>query len=268
MPVRAFSTAGRMHREKLGSSIHQDKMMPMTGIHVEKMGELPQFLMEEGLANQVDGSWFNVDSRIANMFMAYLAICLGALNTVSAAPITSERKYSNFLGHNLFQRRDARFNHHRKAQDVVIENILPTPVGNIDLDILAKFKMDHGHLLPRLRQKVESETAYIALLDNASDRLDATNEFIRRCREDTEEIIDAMKPSWSKAVFGSIAPLFGTGLALVASETGNKAAYAGAGLSFAATAYQALNSIHTERKRAEALPLAYLAHLRMRSNFA
>lgn len=265
-PIRPFSLAGQMHIEKLGSRIHQEKMMPTTGIHVEKMGQLPQFLIDEGLADQVDGAWVNVDSRVANMFMAYLAICLGALNAVSAAPVTSEQKYSNFLGHNLFQTSDSRFNHHRKAQDVVIENILPTPVGNIDLDVLAKFKMDYGHLLPRLRQKVESETAYIALLDRASDRLDATNDFIRRCREDTEEIIDAMKPSWSKVMFGSIAPLFGTGLALVATETGNKAAYVGAGLSFASTAYQALNSIRSERKRSEVLPLAYVAHLRIRSD--
>lgn len=267
-PIRGFSYAGRMHTEKFGSHIHQDKMMPVTGIHVEKMGELPQFLVEEGLADQVDGTWFNVDSRVANMFMAYLAICLGALNTVSAAPITSEGKYSNFLGHNLFRQRGARFNHHRKAQDVVINNILPTPTGAIDLDVLAKFKMEHGHLLPRLRQKVESETAYIALLESADDRLDATSDFIRRCKEDTDEIIDAMKPSWSKVMFGSIAPLFGSGLAMVAAETGNKAAYAGAGLSFASTAYQALNSIRAERKRAEALPLAYIAHLRMRADFA
>ncbi|WP_136487469.1 hypothetical protein [Vibrio sp. H11] len=267
-PIRRFSYAGRMHAEKFGSHIHQEKMMPVTGIHVEKMGELPQFLVEEGLADQVDGTWFNVDSRVANMFMAYLAICLGALNTVSAAPITSEGKYSNFLGHNLFRQRGGRFNHHQKAQDVVINNILPTPTGAIDLDVLAKFKMEHGHLLPRLRQKVESETAYIALLENADDRLDATNDFIRRCKEDTDEIIDAMKPSWSKVMFGSIAPLFGSGLAMVAAETGNKAAYTGAGLSFAATAYQALNSIRAERKRAEALPLAYIAHLRMRADFA
>lgn len=266
-PIRPFISAGQMHIEKFGSPVHQEKIMPMTGIHVEKMGDLPQFLIEEGLAHQVEGAWFNVDTRVANMFMAYLAICLGALKNVSAAPVTSEHKYSNFLGHNLFQRRDARFNHHRKAQDVVIENILPTPIGRIDLDVLAKFKIKHGHLLPKLRQKVESETAYIALLESASDRLDATNDFIKRCREETEEIIDAMKPSWSKVIFGSIAPLFGTGLALVASETGNKVAYVGAGLSFAATTYQALNSIRIERKRSEALPLAYLAHLRMRTDF-
>lgn len=267
-PIQSFSGEGRMHADKFGAILHQEKMLPMTGIHVEKMGMLPEFLIENGLANQIDGEWFEVDTRVANMFMAYLAICLGALKNISAAPITNEYKYSNFLGHSLFRNQNPRFNHHRKAKDVVINGILPTPIGRIDLDDLARFKDDHGKLLPRLRQKVERETANIALLENATDRLDATNDFINRCKEDTNEILEAMKPSWSNVTFGSLVPLFGTGLTMVATETGNTAAYAGAGLSFVATAYQALNSIRAERKRAEALPLAYLAHLRRSINFA
>lgn len=267
-PVRPFPIVGRTQSDNFGARLHREKMPAMTSIHVEKMGALPEFLVEQQLANQVDGAWFEVDTRIANMFMAYLAICLGALNSISAAPITNEYKYSNFLGHDFFRSRHHRFNHHRKAKDVVIDGILPSPVGRIDLDVLARFKTDYGHLLPRLRQKVESETANIALLEDAADRLDATNDFVKRCKEDTDQILEAMKPSWPNIMFGSLAPLFGTGLTAIATETGNTTAYAGAGVSFVATAYQALNSIREERKRAGALPLAYLAHLRRNANLA
>jgi len=249
-PIRTFSLSGR---------VHQEKLVPRANLHVEKLGHLPDFLIQEGLARRIDGAWFEMDTRVANMFMAYLAICLGGVKDVNAAPITSEFKYSNFLGH--FRRENPRFNHQRKANDVIINGLLPIPNEPIDLDKLAQFKTDHGHLLPALRRKVENESAQIALLNDPNDRVEATAGFIEDCKYEKEQIIDAMKPSWSKISFGSIAPLFGSGLAMIATDTGNKAAYTGAGLSFVATAYQALNSIRAERKRASALPLAYLAHL-------
>lgn len=258
--LRPYSTAGRVAAEKLGARVHKDKISPRANLHIEKLNQLPDYLIEEGLARRVDGAWLNMDTRVANMFMAYLAICLGGVKDVNAAPITSEVKYSQFLGH--FLRREPRFNHRKKARDVVLEQLLPTPNEPINLDDLVKFKMKHGHLLPELRCKIEVETAKIALLENPDDRIDATAFFIEDCKEKTDEIVDAMKPSWSKISFGSIAPLFGSGLALSATGLNYSAVSVGSGLSFIGSAYQALNSIRSERKNAETMPLAYLAHAR------
>lgn len=233
-----------------------------TRLHMEKLGNIPEFLIEKGLADRVNWSWYNVDARVANLFMAYLASCLGAIPDVNAAPVTNLSMYSSLFGNlNRPYRKDNAI-HHDKARQVILRALLPTPDESVTLHQLVRFKEHHGHLLPAFRRKIEAHCAQVAVLPNSEDRLALTEDFIGQSRLEIGEIVDAMKPTWRKIGFGSISPLFGAGLAWSATDTGNHLGYAGAALTFAGTAYQAISSIRGNRDMLLSKPLAYIAHAR------
>lgn len=243
--------------------VHNEKLIGISLIHEEKMGAISDFLIERGLASRTENwSWFEVDPKIANLFMAYLATCLGALEEVNAAPVTNKTRFSSIITPPNRSSDNPKNIHHHKARDVILHSLLPTPNESVSLDQLLRFKSDYGHLLPSLRRKVEAHCASIAILPNADDRLNSTKQFIEECTNDINEITEAMKPTWKKITFGSITPLFGAGFTLHATNINDETAYAGAAFTFAATAYQAISSIRGNRINQLKKPLAYIAHAR------
>lgn len=247
----------RIHR--IGS-VH-DAQHRTTRIHVEKLGEIPRFLVESGLAKQIDWAWYDVEESIAKQFMSYLATCLGAIPAVNATPVTD----SSIFASNLRPRRlqPARQPlHQHKSRDVILRHLLPTPVSPVGIDELLNFKQRHGHLLPPLRASVEDHCMQVAMLQDANDRIEANEAFLLDSKQKIAEIEDAMRPTFGKVVFGSLAPLFGAGLAIQATDPGNKVGYAGAALSLSGAIYQAISSIRGSRRAVENRPLAYIAHAR------
>jgi len=79
------------------SAIADNPVRRTTRIHVEKLGEIPQFLVETGLAEQIDWAWYEVDTAIANQFMSYLAACLGAIPAVNATPVTDKAIFASTI---------------------------------------------------------------------------------------------------------------------------------------------------------------------------
>jgi hypothetical protein len=244
--------------------VHNEKLNSRSLIHAEKMGTIPEFLIENGLASRTDNwAWFEVDTNIANLFMAYLATCLGSLEDVNAAPVTNQARFSSIITPTGFSRTSKIKNvHHNKARDVILRNLLPSPDETVSLDQLLRFKSDHGHLLPSLRRKIESHCASISILPAGDDRLNSTEQFIIDCMDDVNEVTEAMKPTWQKVTLGSITPLFGAGFTLNATNVDDDLAYAGAAFTLAATAYQAISSIKGNRANQLRKPLAYIAHAR------
>lgn len=230
-------------------------------VHAEKLGRIPDFLVEEGLARQVDWAWYEVQEAVANQFMSYLAMCLGAIPEVDAAPVTDKMAFA-FLLRPRARQMAGQVLHKHKARDVVLRSLLPTPIEPVDIDQLLLFKRRHGHLLPPLRVKVEAHCTRVARLPDAEDRIEANEAFIQDCQQQITEIEAAMRPSFGKIVLGALAPLFGAGLALHSADSGNQAAYAGATLSLSGAAYQAIASIHGSRAAVANRPLAYVAHAR------
>jgi len=80
--------------------VQHEKFAPRYRIHTEKMGQIPEFLIEEGLAIRAEGSWYNVNEKVANIFMSYLASCLGALEEINAAPVTNQANCFRLFGNN------------------------------------------------------------------------------------------------------------------------------------------------------------------------
>ncbi|MBU2805801.1 hypothetical protein HF668_11735 [Acidithiobacillus ferridurans] len=236
--------------------------LPVTRIHAEKMGQIPDFLVDSGLATQLGLAWYEVDTLLANQFMAYLATVLGALPDVNATPITDQAQFAVALGSKRpAAKRDGAL-HTFKARDVVLKSLLPIPNGPIDFGRLIKFKERHGHLLPSLRAKIEAHCADISLLQESETRVFLTEAFIRDCKDHVAEIEAAMRPSFASVAFGSLAPLFGAGLTFQATEQGNVLGYAGATFSLVGAAYLAISSIRGSRLTQEAKPLAYIARAR------
>jgi hypothetical protein len=233
---------------------------PKLRVHAEKMGKIPDFLVDAGLAKEVAWGWYEVDAAVANHFMAYLASVLAAVPEVNATPVTDKTYFAASLGarHPTYNRSKHEF----KARQVILNALLPVPTGELDIHRLVRFKQQHGALLPRLREKIEAHCSAIALLVDPDARVNATTLFIHECEDQIKEIESAMRPAFGPVVFSSLIPLFGAGLSLQSTEQGNVIAYTGAALSLAGTAYQAIASIRSPRIAHEAKPLAYIAHAR------
>lgn len=247
----------RNHR----SGSNDDTPLRTTRLHVEKLGEIPRFLVQSGLARQIDWAWYDVETTIANQFMSYLAACLGAIPAVNATPVTDRTIFVSSLNPRRLQPARQPLHQH-KSREVILRHLLPTPVGPVEIDKLLSFKRRHGHLLPPLRASVEAHCAFVATLPDANDRIEATEAFLLDSKQKIAEIKDAMWPTFGKVVFGSLAPLFGAGLAVQATDPGNKVGYAGAALSLSGAIYQAIASIRGGRRAIENRPLAYIAHAR------
>lgn len=245
----------RRDRQRLAESFGADTT---TRIHAEKLGEIPRFLVKQGLAKQVDWAWYDVETATANQFMSYLATCLGAIPEVDATPVTNKAVFA--LALRPPHRQSAQYPMHKhKSREVVLRHLLPTPKAPVQLGKLLQFKRQYGHLLPPLRANVEAHCTYVATLPDPEQRIEANNAFVLECRQSIAEIEEAMQPTLGKVVLGALAPLIGAGFTVQATDSGNMTAYAGAALSLAGAAYHAIASIRgggALRNR----PLAYAVH--------
>ena len=115
---RKLKARGRVRR----ASDHVGKVH----IHVEKLGRIPEILVERGVAQPADGSWYSVDEPIANLFMAYLAVCLGGLPEVDAAPVTHRWEFARLFGNGIRPLR-AKKPEHQSAREEIIKCLLPIP---------------------------------------------------------------------------------------------------------------------------------------------
>ncbi|WGS49702.1 hypothetical protein LFL96_18450 [Paraburkholderia sp. D15] len=253
--------------KRIGRLRVDTKPHPRTRIHVEKLGKIPEVLVERGLAEQHDSSWYSVDTPVANLFMAYLAVCLGGLDEIDAAPVTNRWEYGSLFGYGPAVRRGKR-PEHQKARNQIIECLLPVPEGQVTLAELVEFKSRHGALLPALRTMIEARSAQIAMLPDADDRVDAVRAFVSESQLQVDELCDAMRFSWKKLAFSALIPLTGSGLQWTATPADNPAAFAGTGLSFLGAVYGALSSIGGLNDIQRRRPLAYVAHAHRRFNLA
>ncbi|MDR6694025.1 DUF6236 family protein [Stenotrophomonas sp. 1337] len=226
-------------------------------IHAEKLGDIPRFLVQEGLAEAASWNWFRVESATANLFMAYLAACLGAIPEVDAAPVTNKMAFARCfqpdLGPTRFNTADG-----QSVRNHVLHSLLPVPSGPVGIAKLVKFKQQHGDLLQRFRALVEVECTRVARLP-AEDRADANAAFLQKCEQDIAEIKEAMRPSFGKVVLGGLVPVLGAGLGAYIAPPTAVASYAATSLTLAGAVYTALTSMQgplSVRNR----PLAYVAH--------
>ena len=115
-------------------------------IHVEKLGNIPEYLLDRGLATRVNYAWYDVDEPVANLFMAYLASCLGSIPEIDAAPVTNRLAFANLFGVRNRPQTDKRMLHRQKAREVVLTALLPFPDEPVTLDQLVAFKRKRAEM--------------------------------------------------------------------------------------------------------------------------
>lgn len=220
-----------IHKEKMNhASRHSIKL------HIEEIDQLADELVQLGLAELVDYSWYKVESKVANAFMAYLAATLGKSESINAAPITdtstSLRLLSATLPKSVSQRR-------RQVREVILPKVLPSPRQPVELNDLIEFKEKHGQFLQDFRRAIESICIDVANLEDP-DMMEEQIQYRTDELDDTiNEIKGTMKSRWHQVTMGTLVPLLGAGASLLATPLNPPLAFAGAGMSLAGAVYQA-----------------------------
>ncbi|MEJ6078664.1 hypothetical protein MT391_08970 [Vibrio sp. 1-Bac 57] len=231
-------------------------------IHAEKLGIVQNYFVEKGLAKKSHDEWYSIEAWAANLFMAYLASCLGSLTEVNAAPVTNSVQianlYANYTGNNISQESSKRS---EESRTMILKELLPYPDEPIKASTLVKFKEKHGQLLPEFRNRVEGHCINVSKLDSLEERILLTQNFIKDSLDEVSYIESKMKPFWKKLSFSAITPIIGAGLSASATQLDERVAFAGAAFTLSSTISQAVSSIREDR-RVNNAPLAYVARSR------
>jgi hypothetical protein len=227
-------------------------------IHRGKLGDLvAEGLLERGLARRVEGAdWYEVESRTAAHFMAYLAATLGA--RVAMDPITdSAADLASFLALPGAPGTPAALLEEMRTS--VLEAALPAPAHRVRVSDLAEFRERHGHLLAKFRREIENRLVDLALVQEEWARSKKLALYKEELEEGSREIRARMQESrWRNIVFGTVCGL------IAAAIPGAKAAITGdmtgVGLqvpAFVAAVYRGIAEVRPKPDMSS--PLAYAA---------
>lgn len=224
-------------------------------IHVEKMGRLPNFLVQNQLAFPKENHrWYFVRSDVAEHFMAYLATVLAKHEDIDAAPVTFDQS-----NRKLFRKRSpfAR-NNQTELHDVILRELLPFPAKHTKVDDLLAFKDQYGHLLPPFRTYVETNVLQLSQIQDKEQRAIAVKLFLDNAKAQSDELVEGMKIRWGRVAFGTLSPIIGAGISIVGAE--GTLALVGAVTNLAVAAQQAISGIPLHSRASVNTPLAYVAH--------
>lgn len=187
-------------------------------LHLEKLGPLSGGLLERGLALAPETApWQPVERRTAEVFMAYLASCMGSLEEIDATPVTDNPDSLKAMG-------GAAPNvaaEYRKApqRTVFLEALLPAPSRITDIARLARFKEEHGPELARFRTRIERAVRSVASVEDATLRDEARNDQLLDLLRERLEAEELLRGSWPDLSFANVSGLIGgAGTAAVADS--------------------------------------------------
>jgi len=161
-------------------------------IHIEKMGDLAEGLVELNLARASDYPWYHVEVETADDFMSYLATALGRLDEVQSIPVTDTQQYiSRYMKTGV-----AETDLDKQLESLrleVLENIFPAPEEPLSAEQIRNFKDKHGDKLSDFRRAVERELTVLADIEEPALRKRRLDLFYEEAEEKIEEIRERMK---------------------------------------------------------------------------
>jgi Family of unknown function (DUF6236) len=180
--------------------------------------DVSRHLVARGLADplgsRLEQNWLHVDERVAALYMAYLALCLGKL--LHLEPITDQhRAFASVV--NPAARMSQQVD---RARAAILGGVLPAPSEAVAPSEIARFKERHWDQLKAFRVRVEamlvdcvdapSPESRDRRLEHASESLEA----------EVAEIEGLMRAKWptSRGLFG--AALAGAPAAAMFAATG------------------------------------------------
>lgn len=156
-------------------------------VHTEKMQGIAEYFIHAKLANEVDSSWCDVESKTAREFMVYLAALLGKLEDIQSTPVTdtSANLDAFLLASQSTARVEARL---APLRTVVLEQLLPVPEQPVPSHKLLSFKQKHGAQLRQFRHSIEQEISNIADMSDSDLQKHRLENVIAEKRDQVEEI--------------------------------------------------------------------------------
>jgi len=186
-------------------------------IHIEKLGGVADELVDLRLAMPAEYPWFNIDRRVANAFMSYLASVIGSLPEVDSTPITNDKDCFHLLSGYQVRIHPERV----RLRHLVLKDLFPFPRGQITLNKVVKFKEKYGNELARFRNKIEG---LCIDLSNVPQQYREEQRQIRTAelKDEIELIAARMRETWHQITFLDILPVLGAGAAVVAGAQGHQ----------------------------------------------
>lgn len=191
LPSRSFYKANTS-RERQIAIKNANLKFPGT-VHSEKMisSELNETLIEMGLAFRSIPKWnywYHMEEMTARLYMSYLAQSICALSETPISPITNELRNMELLSKQGRKQKSIAVKSHLRR--CLIENILPTWNGPIDLYEIKIFKDKNQDLLHSFRNNIESLIEELHNNGNPSEsKISSARD---KLREDTNKIEESL----------------------------------------------------------------------------
>lgn len=175
-------------------------------IHFEKLFEIGDKLVEKELAflPHNDPSWYYVEPTTAHIFMTYLAKTLGELPAVNATPITDSFSNNGLLASNNITQAEKK-QIENMIRLVLLREILPVPINDIDVADLRSFKSDNQDELVKFRSHIEKEIDRFSLIGDITNRNNEIKSFLDNENEQITSIVKKMKDNKWKVMLGNVA---------------------------------------------------------------
>src|SRR4051794_22698085 len=209
-------------------------------LHTTKPGHLiSAYLRERGLVYERPGSpWLEVDERIADLLMTFLACTLGAVDGIGMTPITDRAESLAVLTGSTPAAPAATVN---RLELTVLEALLPAPADGVSAHELARFKDQHGDELRLFRREIETFATDATLLE-PSLRERRAELFRDKLTDQVADIGDRMKRRWPRIVFGTLCGVAAAAIPVAGAAAGGAALAAAGGLpGLAAAVYSAFD---------------------------
>jgi hypothetical protein len=239
----------------------------LSEIHVEKLGNLAEELIERRLAQRTDHwAWLKVERETARLFMTYLACVLGRLS--NSQPITDAA--DGFA--EIVVTPDLRIGDFRRQslRALILDELLPAPDDVDDLDKFIRFRDKHHDQMIRFRRHVET---FVIELEGIEEtvRQDRLKLFLSEAHDQAEEIRSLLKgQKWQIINLPSLCVLAVTALsATSAIRTGDMFSLAATGMSLLGAVSSAIAGARVTTGSSLRQPLVYavLANQKFQANY-
>lgn len=193
-------------RHQRSARVHESKMTPSTSRELEGRG-----LARRG------NPWWRVESRVADLYMAHLALAMSAANP-GTTPVSDRPSSISTLGgtHLDYTRMlDA-------MRYAVITEALPTPSGSVPARELATFKEDHAEKLQRCWRFIDGKLADLAAIPNPTQRQVRLDAITQEIVDEVTTLKEAMKRRrWPRITLVGIGGVLAGAFAAGASAVGS-----------------------------------------------
>ncbi len=220
--------------------------LPTFRIHMEKLGDIGDELCKMGLARQSDYPWYDIESRLADIFMAYLAGVLSNIPEVDSRPITDTSDQLSL------------YESPEMIRTLVLDDLLPAPSGGVPASDLSRFKSKNKKFLIKFRSQIESFIIQAGSIPELTTRKEMVNHFLTSAKVEIDNIVDAMKTQgWTKISTGRFFTYTAAGVALAdAIATGGLLTTIAAAFGTAASVY----TTYRETKLPDAFQNSFVAY--------